>query len=304
MTYEHVYVASVCLANQAQVLQAFIEADRHDGPSFVVAYSPCIQQQLRPSLNDMFDECKLAVDTGYWPLYRYNPALVAEDKNPFILDSKKLRKEVSSFLKREGRFINLKKAHPEIAEELFQHMNRDVHHRMEHLNELAAGYKAFDHPDDAAVRVLFASETGTAARVARDFADACTLSHQADAMDDADIDDIDGHTTVFFIATCGQGAMPQNGKQFFSELSARTEPFSEGTRCMVMGLGDSSYYFFLKAAKDVEDQLVRLGATPLIPLGEGDDSAEEGMEEGLHSWLDQVWPALEVPPPAISLTLA
>ena len=298
MTYEHVYVASVCLANQAQLLQAFIEADRHDGPSFVVAYSPCIQQQLRPSLNDMFDECKLAVDTGYWPLYRYNPALVAEDKNPFILDSKKLRKEVSSFLKREGRFINLKKAHPEIAEELFQHMNRDVHHRMEHLNELAAGYKAFDHPDDAAVRVLFASETGSAARVARDFADACTLSHQADAMDDADIDDIDGHTTVFFIATCGQGAMPQNGKHFFSELSARTEPFSEGTRFMVMGLGDSSYYFFLKAAKHVEDQLVRLGATPLIPLGEGDDSAEEGMEEGLHSWLDQAWPALEVPPPA------
>ncbi len=71
----------------------------------------------------MFDECRYAVDSGYWPLYRYNPDLIVSGKNPFILDSKKLRKEVSSFLKREGRFINLKKAHPEIADELFHKMN-------------------------------------------------------------------------------------------------------------------------------------------------------------------------------------
>eukprot|EP00567_Pseudictyota_dubia_P017109 CAMPEP_0197437972 /NCGR_PEP_ID=MMETSP1175-20131217/5092_1 /TAXON_ID=1003142 /ORGANISM="Triceratium dubium, Strain CCMP147" /LENGTH=1825 /DNA_ID=CAMNT_0042967615 /DNA_START=267 /DNA_END=5741 /DNA_ORIENTATION=- len=299
MTYEHVYVASVCLANQAQVLQAFLEADQHNGPSFVVAYSPCIEQQVRPQgLNDMYDECRYAVDSGYWPLYRYNPKLIEEGKNPFILDSKKLRKEVTNFLKREGRFINLKRAHPEVAEELSAKMNRDVHHRMEHLLEKAAGYKSFDHEDDATVKVLFASETGTAARVARDFADACILSHDADAMDDVDLDDVDGTTTVLFIATCGQGAMPQNGKNFYKALCKRTEPFKEGTQFMVMGLGDSSYYFFCKAAKDVESKMLELGAQQLLPLGTGDDSAEEGMEEGLHEFLDQVWPALEVPPPA------
>lgn len=82
MSYEHVYVASVCLSEQSQLLQALIEADRHNGPSFVVAYAPCIQQQVRPEgLNDMFDECKFAVDSGYWPLYRYNPSLVQEGKN-------------------------------------------------------------------------------------------------------------------------------------------------------------------------------------------------------------------------------
>jgi pyruvate/2-oxoacid:ferredoxin oxidoreductase beta subunit len=71
MTYEHVYVASVCLSNQTQLLQALIEADRHDGPSFVVCYAPCINQGVRPEgLNDMFEECKYAVDSGYWPLYR------------------------------------------------------------------------------------------------------------------------------------------------------------------------------------------------------------------------------------------
>ena len=69
----------------------------------------------------------------------------------------------------------------------------------------ASGYKAFSSKDEASVQVLFSSETGTAQRLARDFADACTLSHGADAMDDVDIDEINGKTTIFFIATCGQG---------------------------------------------------------------------------------------------------
>jgi len=108
MSYEHCYVASVCLSNQSQLVQALVEADHYDGPSFVVAYAPCIQQQVRPEgLNDMFDECRLAVDSGYWPLYRYNPELVAEGKNPFILDSKRMRRDVTSFLQREGRFLNV-----------------------------------------------------------------------------------------------------------------------------------------------------------------------------------------------------
>lgn len=93
-------------------MQALIEADRHNGPSFVVCYAPCINQGVRPEgLNDMFDEARYAVDSGYWPLYRYNPALISQGKNPFILDSKKLRREVTTFLKREGRFVNLKKQH-------------------------------------------------------------------------------------------------------------------------------------------------------------------------------------------------
>ena len=298
MTYEHVYIASVSLANPAQALQALVEADHHNGPSFVVAYSPCISQGVRPrGLDDMVEESKFAVDSGYWPLYRYNPALVQQGKNPFILDSKKLRKEVTTFLQRESRFINLKKQHPEVAADLFVKMNNDVHHRMEHLNQLAAGYKSFDHEDEASVKVLFASETGNAARLARDFADACVHSHVADAMGDVDVEDVEGTTTVFFIATCGQGAMPQNGKDFYKALCARKEKFTEGTKFAVMGLGDSSYYFFCEAAKLVEKRMIELGAEKILDMGQGDDSAEEGLEEGLHDFLDLVWPALEVPAP-------
>jgi pyruvate dehydrogenase (NADP+) len=298
MTYEHVYVASVSLANQAQVLQAFIEADRHNGPSFVVGYAPCVQQGLRAhGLDDMVDESRFAVDSGYWPLYRYNPSLATEGKNPFVLDSKKLRKDVQKFLQRETRFMKLQKSCPEIAQDLFAKMNHDVQHRMEHLNQIAAGYKSFDHANDASVKVLFASETGNAARLARDFADACVHAHAADALDDAVVDDVDGTTTIFFIATCGQGSMPQNGKNFYKALCAREEPFKKETKFSVMGLGDSSYFFFCEAAKLVEKRMLALGAEKLLDLGLGDDSAEEGLEEGLHSWLDQVWPALGVPPP-------
>lgn len=299
MAYEHVYVASVALSNHAQTLQAMIEADRHNGPSIIIAYSPCIQQGVRPNgLNDMFLESKLAVDSGYWPLYRFNPELAKGGHNPFILDSKKLRKDVSKFLQHESRFINLKKKHPAVAEHLWQQMNLDVKHRMDHLLELSAGYKSHDHPDEAKVMTVFASETGTAARVAIDFGAACTESAAASALEDIDLDDLDGTTTVFFIATCGQGAMPKNGKQFWKDLSARTKPFKDGTRFTVFGLGDSSYYFFCKAAKEVEARMEALGAKKMLPLGIGDDSAEEGMEEGLHDWLDTIWPALELPPPA------
>jgi pyruvate dehydrogenase (NADP+) len=299
MIYEHVYVASVALSNQAQTLQALLEADRHNGPSIVIAYAPCIQQGVRPNgLNDMFEECQWAVDSGYWPLYRFNPGLVAEGQNPFVLDSKKLRKEVTKFLQRESRFINLKKKNPAVAEYLWQAMNADVKLRMDHLLDLAARYKSHDHPDEAKVKTVFASETGTAARVANDFAAACTESAAASALDDTDIDDLDGTTTVFFIATCGQGAMPRNGKQFLKELNARTERFKEGTRFTVFGLGDSSYYFFCKAAKEVEARMEALGAKKMLQMGIGDDSAEEGMEEGLHDWLDTIWPALDLQPPS------
>jgi pyruvate dehydrogenase (NADP+) len=298
MTYEHVYVASVSLHDQAQTLQACLEADAHNGPSIIIAYAPCVQQGVRPQgMNDMFEECKFAVESGYWPLYRYKPSLLESGQNPFILDSRKLRKDVTDFLKRETRFMSLRKKNPQVADGLWEKMNRDVHHRMDHLQQLSAGYKKFDESGEPPVVTLFASETGNAARVARDFANACTLSGVASAMNDVELDDLNGKTVVFFIATCGQGAMPGNGKDFLKHLNCREEAFAEGTRFMVFGLGDSSYYFFCKAAKEVEARMEHLNAVKLLSLGVGDDSAEEGLEQGLHDWLETVWPALEVPAP-------
>lgn len=123
------------------------------------------------------------------------------------------------------------------------------------------------------------------------------MSHSADALNDIDVDDLDGKTIIFFVATCGQGAFPQNGSAFYKALCNRSEPFSPETRFSVMGLGDSSYYFFCKAAKDLEKAMVKLGADCILPMGEGDDSAAEGLDEGLHLWLDSIWPSLGLEAP-------
>jgi sulfite reductase alpha subunit-like flavoprotein len=175
-------------------------------------------------------------------------------------------------------------------------MNLDVKHRMEQMQKRAADYKSFSSQDEATVKVLFASETGTAEGLAREFADACQLSHGADAMADIDVDEIDGTTTIFFVSTAGQGSLPRNGTEFLKQLNARKDSFAEGTSFSVMGLGDSSYYFFLKAAKDIEEAMLKLGAKCIHPLGEGDDScADEGLAEGLHQWQQGIFPALGLP---------
>jgi sulfite reductase alpha subunit-like flavoprotein len=177
-------------------------------------------------------------------------------------------------------------------------MNWDVQYRMELMRKRAAGYKSFSSKEEATVKVLFASETGTAEGLAREFADACQLSHDADAMKDIDVDEINGSTTIFFVSTAGQGSMPRNGIEFLKQLSARKESFAEGTSFSIMGLGDSSYYFFLKAAKDLEKAMLNLGAKCIHPLGEGDDSCTEGgLEEGLHQWQQGIFPALGLQKP-------
>jgi len=89
MTYGYVYVASVSMgANKQQVLKAFKEAEAYKGPSLIIAYAPCINQGISKGMGKSMEEARLAVESGYWPLYRYNPDLAAEGKAPFTLYSK------------------------------------------------------------------------------------------------------------------------------------------------------------------------------------------------------------------------
>ena len=165
------------------------------------------------------------------------------------------------------------------------------------MKKRAADYKSFSSQDEATVKVLFASETGTAEGLAREFADACQLAYGADAMADIDVEEINGTTTVFFVSTAGQGVMPRNGREFLEQLNAREESFTEKTAFSIMGLGDRSYYFFLKAARDLENAMLRLGAKCIYPIGEGDDSCAEGLTEGLHQWQEGIFPALGLQKP-------
>lgn len=122
MSYGYVYVAQVAMgANQAQYIKALREAEAYPGPSLIIAYAPCINHGLKASMGKSQAEEKKAVECGYWQLYRYNPLLEAEGKNPFQLDSKEPDyTKFRDFLMGEVRFNSLMKAAPEDAEKLFE----------------------------------------------------------------------------------------------------------------------------------------------------------------------------------------
>ena len=121
MTYGYVYVAQVAMgANMNQYVKALREAEEYPGPSLIIAYAPCINHGLRAGMSKSQEEEKLAVDAGYWHLYRYNPLLEKEGKNPFQLDSKEPNwSNFQEFLNGEVRYTSLKKAFPKEAAELF-----------------------------------------------------------------------------------------------------------------------------------------------------------------------------------------
>ena len=120
MTYGNVYVASVAMgADNNQLIKAIKEAENFHGPSIIIAYAPCQSHGLKCGMAKVQDEMKRAVEAGYWSLYRYNPALKAEGKNPFILDSKEPTLPYEEFLDGEVRFASLKRTFPDNAEKLF-----------------------------------------------------------------------------------------------------------------------------------------------------------------------------------------
>lgn len=133
MSYGYVYVAQVAMgANYGQFFKALKEAEAYPGPSVIIAYSPCINHGLRSGMGKTQDESALAVEAGYWSLYRYNPLLEAEGKNPFILDSKEPKwEEFQKFLNSEVRYTSLKLSFPREAAELFKAAEENAKWRYE-----------------------------------------------------------------------------------------------------------------------------------------------------------------------------
>ena len=138
MTYGYVYVASVSMgANKNQVLKAFKEAEAHKGPSLLICYAPCINQGLRVGMGKSMDEAKRAVESGYWPLYRYNPALAAEGKNPLTLESKAPDGTIQTFLSGENRYAQLEKLEPAESKRLRAELEKEYQARYLLLKQLA-----------------------------------------------------------------------------------------------------------------------------------------------------------------------
>ena len=138
MAYGYVYVAQVSMgANRNQLLKAIKEAEAYDGPSLIICYSPCINHGIKKGMGKAQQVMKDAVDSGYWNLYRFNPDLKKEGKNPFILDSKEPTASFRDFLMSEVRYSQLTTSFPDTAEELFAKSEEDAKHRYETYKRLA-----------------------------------------------------------------------------------------------------------------------------------------------------------------------
>jgi pyruvate-ferredoxin/flavodoxin oxidoreductase len=140
MSYGNVYVAKVAMgSNDTQTLRAFLEAEAYDGPSLIIAYSHCIAHGI--NMGTAMHNQKAAVDSGYWPLYRYNPEEAAAGKNPFKLESKGLKIPLRDYAYMETRYKMLTKSHPKEAEDLMKLAQKDVVEKWKTYEHLAEDSK-------------------------------------------------------------------------------------------------------------------------------------------------------------------
>ena len=141
MSYGYVYVAQIAMgANMNQTLKAIEEAEAYPGPSIIIGYAPCEMHSIKGGMVNCQNEMRRAVDCGYWNMFRFNPALKAEGKNPFTMDSKAPTASYKDFLLNEARYSSLTRSFPDRAEELFAKAEETALERYNHLVRLGELY--------------------------------------------------------------------------------------------------------------------------------------------------------------------
>ncbi|KAI9440511.1 sulfite reductase subunit beta [Lactarius indigo] len=266
MNYGGVYVASVAVySSYAQVLQALVEADNFDGPSVVLAYLPYTTEDS--TALDLLKETKLAVDSGYWPLYRWDPS--KEDdlaKNHSLWTRTPVKNDLQAFLDRQNHLSQLVRAKPSLPVELVTSLGETV--KAERKRRAQQAY--------------------------------------ADLLSDTmDLDAVSHEEHVLFVtSTAGQGEPPQNGRKFFKLLNAAVATGAkplEKLKYSVFGMGDSHYWprpedahYYNRPGKELDARLSVLGGERIAELGLGDDQDADGAETGYKVWEPSVWKALGV----------
>ncbi|KAJ6500382.1 hypothetical protein C8R45DRAFT_977449 [Mycena sanguinolenta] len=306
MNHGDVYVASVAVySSYSQVLQSLVEADRFSGPSIVLAYLPYESESA--SALDVLKETKIAVDTGYWPLYRWDPSKDREGKEPFNLDSDAIKNELQAFLDRQNHLSQLVRSKPQMSSELVSSLGENVREArkkkaQQSYNELLS---ALDAPP---LLVLYASDGGAAEKIAKRLANRGTargLSTTIATLDSISLESLAQEEYVAFVTSvAGQGEPPQNGRTFFKALNAavaRGDQTLTKLRYTVFGMGDSHYWprpedahYYNKPGKDLDTRLEKLGGERIAPLGLGDDQDADGPQTGYKVWEPTLWKALGV----------
>ncbi|OAD07719.1 hypothetical protein MUCCIDRAFT_136063 [Mucor lusitanicus CBS 277.49] len=314
MNFGSAYVASVAVySSYTGVLHALMEADAYQGPSIVLAYLP--QEPAASAANPVFTmkETKISVDNGAWPLYRWNPALDAEGKEAFSLDSQRIKKDLEKFLERENHFSQIVAQHPDISQLLVSSLENDVEKRHSELKrkaredfaKLLSGMGAANGPP---LLVLFGSDNGNAEGVAKKIANRAKsrgLQVKLMAMDDyEDVQELANETNVVFIvSTAGQGELPSNARELWKALNGMIVGDADFSQLnyAVFGMGDSHYWpreedamFYNRPGKLIDAKLETLGANRLVEIGLGDDQDADGFETALGVWQPEFWKSLGV----------
>lgn len=299
MNFGNVYVASVAVySSYTQLLQALLEAEKFNGPSVVLAYLPYGSESESPLA--VLQETKKAVDSGYWPLYRWNPTL----DEPFKLDSPRIKKNLQDFLDRENHLSLLSQRNPTFARTLEQSYGKDVRDQQKRRAKDALS-RLLDGLSGPPLTILFASDGGNAENLSKRLARRAKgrgLKAAAMAMDDYPVEDLASEENIVLItSTAGQGELPQNGRNFWDAIKSSTDIDLASVKYSVFGLGDSEYWprkedkhYYNKPSKDLFNRFNILGASELIPLGLGDDQDADGYQQGYAEWEASLWTALGV----------
>ncbi|KAJ8503311.1 hypothetical protein ONZ45_g10971 [Pleurotus djamor] len=307
MNHGDVYVASIAIfSSYSHVLEVLSEADKFNGPSIVLAYLPYLNEST--TALDVLKETKLAVDSGYWPLYRWDPSKSSGAGDPFSLDSDVIKNELREFLDRQNHISQLVHANPQLALGLSRSLSGEAKaSRKKYAQKL---YDEMLHSLDAPpLLVLYASDGGAAEKMAKRLGQRATargLSTAVASMDSFSIDALaqEGHV-VLLTSTAGQGEPPQNGRKFFKALST---VLVKGDSCVlcnvryaVFAMGDSRYWprpedsqYYNKPGKELDARLEKLGAQRMVAIGLGDEQDADGHETGYKGWEVRLWKALGV----------
>ncbi|PSR90592.1 hypothetical protein PHLCEN_2v4885 [Hermanssonia centrifuga] len=306
MNHGDVYVASVAVySSYSQVLHAVMEADKFEGPSVVLAYLP-YKSEDSPAL-EVLKETKLAVDAGYWPLYRWDPSKEVQGKEPFSLDSDSVKNDLQQFLDRQNHLSQLVRSKPELATELVSSLGENVKEarRKRAQQSYQELLTAIDAPP---LLILYGSDGGKAEKVARRLANRSKMrgiSTTVATMDSISLEDLAKEEYVAFITSvAGQGEFPQNARTLAKALhsaAGRSEKPLVNLKFTVFAMGDSHYWprpedahYYNKAGKDLDSRLALLGGERVADLGLADDQDADGPETGYKLWEPLLWKLLGV----------
>ena len=314
MSQGNVYVASINLfADLNHAMNCIKEADSFPGPSIILAFTPCIGWGM-PEMKDGIAISKQAVDSGYWPLYSFDPR---REDNKFHLDSKRIKIDAYDFLNKQQRFRKLNNESPERFKELQEKLQlwiREKHGKLvkmgmeneelfEHLQKTMGTVEIGEK-----TLILYGSETGNAHYVARNLEAELKqrgVRTKLMAMDNYNMEDLPTEKNVYcVISTAGQGEFPNNAKHFMKELH---DPLVlkgkggvgvlKGVNFAVFGLGDSSYFYYNKAAEELDNRLQYLGGNRLLDMGKGNDKDEDRYETAWEEWAPKLFDIQALPEP-------